>query len=100
MTTKHSYCSFCGAPFAAAIAWPRACAACGEISYVNPLPVAVTLLPVDAGLLVVRRTIEPQSGCLALPGGFIDLGESWREAAARELFEEAGVRTDPGELRL
>lgn len=100
MAIKDSYCSFCGSLFGADLGWPRTCAGCTEISYVNPLPVAVTLLPVDGGLLVVRRTIEPRSGSLALPGGFIDLGETWREAAARELVEEAGVQVDPATLRL
>jgi ADP-ribose pyrophosphatase YjhB (NUDIX family) len=100
MPVKDSYCSYCGTPFGAGLAWPRTCTTCTQISYVNPLPVAVTLLPVDDGLLVIRRTIEPQSGRLALPGGFIDLGEGWQEAAARELREEAGALVDPAELTL
>jgi ADP-ribose pyrophosphatase YjhB (NUDIX family) len=62
--------------------------------------VAVALLPVDGGLLCVRRSIEPAVGQLALPGGFMDLGETWEAAAARELWEEAGIRIDPGELEL
>jgi ADP-ribose pyrophosphatase YjhB (NUDIX family) len=57
--------------------------------------VSVVLLPVDDGLLVVRRDIDPERGKLALPGGFIELGESWQEAGARELFEETGIRIDP-----
>jgi 8-oxo-dGTP pyrophosphatase MutT (NUDIX family) len=32
-------------------------------------------------------------------GGVVDVGEGWREAAARELAEEAGVDVDPSELR-
>jgi ADP-ribose pyrophosphatase YjhB (NUDIX family) len=64
------------------------------------LPVAVLLQPVGDGLLVVRRSIEPRSGLLALPGGFIDLGETWREAAARELREETGVLIDPADVAL
>jgi ADP-ribose pyrophosphatase YjhB (NUDIX family) len=57
--------------------------------------VSVVLLPVDDGLLVVRRAIAPGRGKLALPGGFIELEESWQEAGARELFEETGIRIDP-----
>lgn len=96
---KNSHCSFCGAAFAPDQAWPRTCAACQSVSYVNPLPVAVLLLPVDGALVTVRRGIEPRKGQLALPGGFINLGESWQEAAARELFEETQIRVDPGRIR-
>ena len=96
----HSHCSYCGQPFAAD-GWPRPCAACGSISYCNPKPVTCLVQPVgDGGLLVVKRGIEPQLGRWCLPGGYLDHCESWRSAAARELFEEAGVRTDPDGLVL
>jgi 8-oxo-dGTP pyrophosphatase MutT (NUDIX family) len=49
------------------------------------------LIPVGDGLLTVRRGIEPQKGHLALPGGFIDYGETWEEAAKREAQEETGL---------
>ncbi|GLZ39570.1 NUDIX domain-containing protein [Actinokineospora sp. NBRC 105648] len=98
--TKNSHCSYCGTPYPPDLAWPRRCAECGQTTYVNPVPVAVLLLPVDGGLLVVRRDVEPRRGQLALPGGFIDLGESWQEAAARELREEAGIEQDPAEITL
>ncbi len=61
------------------------------MSFRNPLPVAVMLVPVDDGLLAVRRGIEPGYGQLALPGGFINWGESWQAAGAREVYEETGV---------
>jgi ADP-ribose pyrophosphatase YjhB (NUDIX family) len=97
---KHAHCGYCGVAFAEGQPWPRACAGCGQVSYLNPVPVAVLLLPVDGGLLCVRRAIEPGRGKLALPGGFMDVGETWQEACARELEEEAGVRIDPGEVGL
>ena len=99
MFKKNSHCSYCGAAFAAEQPWPRLCASCGNTTYVNPLPVAVVLLPVDDGLLLVRRAIPPHVGKLALPGGYINLGESWQAAGARELLEETGVAIDPAELR-
>ncbi len=58
------------------------------------------LLPVDNGLLCVRRATEPGRGLLALPGGFIERGESWQQAAVRELREETGVVVDASDVRL
>jgi len=98
MFTQHSHCSYCGQPFKPNQAWPRLCAACGYTSFVNPLPVSVVLLPVDDGLLVVRRNIEPRPGWLALPGGYINRGESWQQAGAREVLEETGLVIDPDEI--
>ena len=100
MPDRFKHCTFCGARFAAEQPWPRRCAACGETTYRNPAPVAVAVQPVGAGLLVVRRAIPPARDRLALPGGFIDAGESWQEATARELREETGLTADPATVRL
>jgi ADP-ribose pyrophosphatase YjhB (NUDIX family) len=59
----------------------------------------VLIVPIDDGVLVIRRAIEPHVGKLALPGGFVNLGESWQEAAARELWEETGIRVEPDAVR-
>ena len=100
MPDRYAHCTFCGARFTPAQPWPRRCAACGETSYLNPKPVAVALLPVGAGLLVVRRGIPPARDLLALPGGYIEVGETWQQAAVRELREEVGVEADPSGVRL
>jgi ADP-ribose pyrophosphatase YjhB (NUDIX family) len=97
---KNSHCSYCGTAFAANTLWPRRCAHCGNVTYSNPLPVSVVLLPLDGGLLLVRRTQEPQAGRWALPGGFIETGETWQEAGAREMREETGYTIDPVGIRL
>jgi ADP-ribose pyrophosphatase YjhB (NUDIX family) len=69
------------------------------VSYLNPIPVCVVLLPVDGALLLIKRAIPPQVGHWALPGGFINSGESWQQGGARELFEETGIRIAPESLR-
>ncbi len=56
------------------------------------------LVPMDNGLLAVRRGIEPGRGRLALPGGYLNLRETWQEAGAREVFEETGVSVDPAAI--
>ena len=39
-------------------------------------------------------------GMIALPGGYQMLGETWQDAGAREVLEEAGVQVNPASLRL
>ncbi|GIE97077.1 NUDIX domain-containing protein [Paractinoplanes rishiriensis] len=99
MADRHAHCTFCGARFVPGQPWPRRCAACGETSYQNPTPVGVAVQPIGAGLLVVRRSIPPARDRLALPGGFIDVGETWQAAVVRELYEETGLRMDAAGVR-
>ena len=100
MYDKNSHCSWCGSRFPDAEPWPRSCRSCGNRSYLNPLPVAVVLTPVADGIVVIRRNIEPAKGTLTLPGGYIDLGETWQEAARRELLEETGIEIGVNDLTL
>jgi ADP-ribose pyrophosphatase YjhB (NUDIX family) len=101
------HCSYCGAGYPdGAAPWPRVCGTCGETIWRNPLPVALLVVPVrhadggPDGLVVVRRDIEPARGELCLPGGYIELGETWTEAAARELREEAALIAAPSDVEL
>lgn len=103
---QRAHCTYCGTAFPDQQApWPRTCSGCGQITWQNPLPVAVALLPVTVeagrtGLVVVRRTIDPGRGELGLPGGYMETGESWREATVRELREETGIEADAATVRL
>jgi ADP-ribose pyrophosphatase YjhB (NUDIX family) len=100
MFKKNSCCSYCGTRFPVAELWPITCHSCGNTNYLNPIPVVVMLVPVGEGLVVARRNIEPQKGTLVLPGGYLDLGETWQEGAQRELFEETGIKIAVSEISL
>lgn len=96
--TRDSFCSYCGTAFALPLKYPRTCGKCSTQIWSNPIPVSVVLLPVrhpgGEGLLVVRRSIEPKKGLLALTGGFLEDHETWQQGGAREVREETGVVID------
>ena len=55
------------------------------------------LLAVDAvilfgkGIILIKRQNPPYEGCYALPGGFVEVGESAEETVLREAHEETGL---------
>lgn len=69
------------------------CPNCNYIHYENPKVIcgALVLHEVDgvAKVLLCRRAIEPRYGYWTLPAGFMEIGETIAEGAARETVEEA-----------
>ena len=51
----------------------------------------MVLLSEGKDVLMIRRKGHPYLGCWALPGGFVEPGESAEEGALRELMEETNV---------
>lgn len=64
------------------------CTSCAEIHYINPKVVAGVVPAVDGRVWLLRRAIEPRLGAWTFPAGFMEMGETVEEAAARETFEE------------
>lgn len=74
------------------------CDGCGHIHYVNPRLIVCSIPTWEDKVLLCKRAIEPRHGTWTLPGGFMELGESTQEAAARETREEAGASIEVHEL--
>ncbi|MFX1389590.1 MAG: NUDIX domain-containing protein [Promethearchaeota archaeon] len=55
---------------------------------------AVILLNQQKDLVLIRRKNPPFQGVLALPGGFVDIGETVEEACTREAFEETNIKVN------
>jgi ADP-ribose pyrophosphatase YjhB (NUDIX family) len=67
------------------------CPACSTIHYENPLNVVGTIPVLGDRVLLCKRNIEPRWGKWTLPAGFMELGETAAQGAARETDEEAGA---------
>ena len=52
----------------------------------------------DGRVLIVQRGKPPSKGVWTVPGGAVDLGETMRQAAAREVQEECGIQIEVGEV--
>lgn len=97
---KNIRCVECGTPWphSKSDPWPRTCLECLATTWMNPRPVGVLLVPLldhPKHVLAVRRAIQPGLGQLALPSGYLESHEPWRNGCVRELQEETGITLDP-----
>lgn len=71
------------------------CAACGFLYHFNPTVAAGAFLVRPQGeALFLRRARNPARGKLALPGGFIEIGETAEASLRREIQEEVGLEVE------
>lgn len=95
MTSDYKFCPLCGTALGEIVeegtTFPH-CHGCKKFThYDNPKGVAVLLIPMDGGIVFVKRKVAPRAGKFALPAGFINKGEGPRQAGAREGLEETGL---------
>lgn len=69
----------------------KPCPHCGTplTVYANPTPTVDAIIVAENGIVLVRRQNPPYGW--ALPGGFIDYGETAEQAVVREAREETGL---------
>ena len=70
------------------------CPECGRkiTVYRNPTPTVDILIETEGGIVLIERKNPPYGW--AIPGGFVDYGESYEDAARREAREETGLTVE------
>ena len=95
------HCAFCGGKLTYD-SQKHTCTKCAKTFYDNPKAAVVVMLytPDKKYLVLARRAHKPEVGKLDFIGGFLDVGESFEQAAYREMQEESGLsKDDLGELK-
>jgi len=57
----------------------------------SPIPTVDIIIEKDDRIVLIRRKNEPFKGKLAMPGGYVDWGETVEHAAVREAKEETSL---------
>jgi mutator protein MutT len=70
-----------------------------EKNYKNPTPTVDAIIQdKDNRILLIKRKNDPFKDHLALPGGFVDYGETVEDSIKREIKEETSLTIEPIEI--
>jgi NADH pyrophosphatase NudC (nudix superfamily) len=93
MKSAYRFCPLCASTLALRSQTDRerlACDACGWVHWDNPTPVVAALIEFGGRVLLARNRAWPPK-MFGLVTGFLERGESPRDAVAREVAEETGL---------
>lgn len=95
----YKYCPQCGGELEERLLKPGepprlVCQDCGFVFYIDPKLAVIGLVPLNGGLVLVRRSIDPGYGLWVVPGGFVDVGETLEQAVVRETLEETRLQVE------
>lgn len=95
---KYRYCPMCATELLPIGDKFVKCPACGFFHFPKVGACAVGIVHDGHRILLDRRAYDPGKGRWALLGGFLEPNEAPEEALVREVFEEAGLEVEVGEL--
>ena len=67
------------------------CSRCRQPHYDHPMVVVTCFVACGKRLLWVQRDLEPKRGLWAIPGGYLERGETLAQGAAREVLTPANL---------
>jgi 8-oxo-dGTP diphosphatase len=74
------------------------CSSCGRTIWNDPKIAGAAIVPIDGGIVMVQRAIEPGIGKWSFPSGYVNRGEKLERAVEREVLEECGLEVEVDHL--